>query len=84
MTSCAFGFCDNFLNGRPGIPPRTYKACPTCWWGTQPQQGYQKDHTKSSDVTRDGKPKLAGERKRAGTASKRRAGPKGHRGGRRD
>ena len=75
MMGCATGDCTHPLG-----PTR----CPVCRWASGPVVGHHtpEDDTRrrrnvTRNVTRDGAPRLAGERTLAGTASTRRVGPRG-------
>ena len=68
---CATGICSHPLG-----PTR----CPVCRWAYGPVVGRhtsEDDTRRVRNVTRDGTPRVAGERTRAGTAAKRRVGPRG-------
>ena len=66
MRGCATGPCSHPLG-----PTR----CPVCRWLHVGSHMPEDDTRRVRNVTRDGAPRVAGARTRAGTASKRRAGP---------
>ncbi len=71
MMGCATGTCTH-----PVGPTR----CPVCRWASGPVVGPhapEDDTRRRQNPTRDGAPRVAGERTRAGTALRRRVGPRG-------